>query len=67
MADDWEAEDWEAEELPPLPGVAALNGKAAPGTEDLDASKFAGEDEDINEPPAWMASVPKTQQVGCTK
>ena len=59
MADDWE--DWEADDYQPqLPtvGQAALAKSVEP-----DASKFAGEDAEKDERPAWENSVPKPQQV----
>lgn len=60
MADDWE--DWEAEDyqpqLPSTVGQAALAKAGEP-----DPSKFAGEDEDAADRPAWENNIPKTQQV----
>ena len=60
MADDWE--DWEADDyepqLPATVGQAALAKVSEP-----DPSKFAGEDEDLNAPPAWQKGVPQPQQV----
>ena len=61
MADDWE--DWEADDyVPQLPatvGQAALAKASEP-----DAAKFAGEDEDVDERPAWEKNVPNPQEVG---
>lgn len=57
MAEDWE--DWENEDFTPqLPAVAAP--QAAAAEEDLEASKFAGEDEEEDTP---QYNVPKPQQV----
>jgi hypothetical protein len=54
MADSWE--DWETEE-PVVPGVAPAD--------DPVKVKFAGEDEDEEEP-KWKANVPAPQQASCT-
>ena len=69
MADDWE--DWEDEQFEPtLPGTA----KTAAGQPDTlgaallakakepDASKFAGEDEDVEDDPLRKRVVPPPQQ-----
>ncbi len=56
MAEDWE--DWENDDFTPqLPAVAAPQLAAA---EDVEASKFAGEDEEEDKP---EYNVPKPQQV----
>lgn len=57
MAEDWE--DWENEDFTPqLPAVAAPQAPAA--ADDVEASKFAGEDEEEDKP---EYNVPKPQQV----
>lgn len=56
MAEDWE--DWENEDFTPqLPAVAAPQVAAA---DDVEASKFAGEDEEEDK---REYNVPKPQQV----
>ena len=56
MAEDWE--DWENDDFTPqLPAVAAPQVAA---TNDVEASKFAGEDEEEDKP---EYNVPKPQQV----
>lgn len=56
MAEDWE--DWENDDFTPqLPAVAAPQAAAADG--DIEASKFAGEDEEEDKP---QYNVPKPQQ-----
>ena len=56
MAEDWE--DWENDDFTPqLPAVAAPQVAA---TDDVEASKFAGEDEEEDKP---EYNVPKPQQV----
>ena len=57
MADDWE--DWENDDFTPqLPAAPAANPVAA--ADDLEVSKFAGEDEEEEQP---KYNVPKPQQV----
>lgn len=59
MADDWE--DWENDDFTPqLPAAPATNPVAA--SDDIEESKFAGEDEEEEQP---KFNVPKPQQV-CT-
>lgn len=70
VADDWE--DWEDESFEPkLEAGAAANGQkfetkgqaVLASAREPDASKFVGEDEEEEAPPAWDKSVPKPQQV----
>ena len=66
MADDWE--DWEDESFTPAPLGAQTNGSSTLGAailakaSQIDTSKFAGEDEDVDEGPA-ARDVAKPQQV----
>ena len=61
MADDWE--DWENDDFTPqLPAAPAVNPVAAP--DDVEVSKFAGEDEEEDQP---QYNVPKPQQVRSQK
>lgn len=66
MADDWE--DWEEDVAAPAAG-AAVNGSITKGQAELakvnepDESKFADEDAEEEEKPAWEKSIPKPQQV----
>ncbi len=56
MAEDWE--DWENDDFTPqLPAAAP---QAAVAVDDVEASKFAGEDEEEDKP---QYNVPKPQQV----
>lgn len=58
MADDWE--DWENDDFTPqLPAAPAVPSTAV--ADDVEESKFAGEDEEEEEKPKY--NVPKPQQV----
>lgn len=60
MADDWE--DWEDDNFQPSVPVTAGQAALAKAKEP-DVAKFAGEDEEAEERPAWQNSIPKSQQV----
>ncbi|KAK9831396.1 hypothetical protein WJX81_000730 [Elliptochloris bilobata] len=66
MADDWE--DWDEEEALSPAAAAATNGAVTKGqvvlakANEPDASKFADEDAEEEEAPAWEKSIPKPQQ-----
>ncbi len=51
MADDWEENDWESESFQPVLPAATKSPEAAtkPVTADVDASKFADEDKELEE------------------
>ena len=71
VADDWE--DWEDESFEPKleVGAAPANGQkfetkgqaVLAKAREPDQSRFAGEDEEEEAPPAWDKSVPQPQQV----
>lgn len=72
MADDWE--DWEDDNFVPAALAPTANGAERTKGEallakaqEVDTSKFEGEDEGDEDEPSWKQNVPKTQQVRCRR
>ena len=70
MADDWES--WEDDSFTPtIPSKPAANGvapdKAQATAAESDTSRFAGEDEEVEEEPKWKSSIPVSSKVSGRK